>query len=332
MSKVLVTGAGGFIGSHLVECLVRRGHEVRAFVNYNSRGLGGWLDFCHRDVDGNFEVFSGDIRDAWNVKTSMVGCDAVLHLAALIAIPYSYVAPKSYIETNIVGTLNVLQAARELDVSRVVHTSTSEVYGSAVYVPIDEGHRVLGQSPYSASKIGADQLAYSFFTSYQLPIVTLRPFNTFGPRQSMRAVIPSIIKQLLDGNSNLKLGSLKPTRNFNFVDDTVAGFVAALNSEGCEGETINIGSNYEVSIEDLAILLGKIAKIEVTISEDENRIRPDDSEVWRLAADSRKASQLLNWQPEYVGVDGFSVALERTFEWFSLASNRALYQSGNYNL
>jgi dTDP-glucose 4,6-dehydratase len=256
----------------------------------------------------------------------------VLHLAALIAIPYSYAAPKSYIETNIIGTLNVLQAARELNLSRVVHTSTSEVYGSAVYVPINEDHRVLGQSPYSASKIGADQLAYSFFTSYEVPVVTLRPFNTFGPRQSMRAVIPSIIKQLVDGNSNLKLGALKPTRNFNFVEDTVAGFIAALNSGGCEGETINIGSNYEISIGDLALLLGKIAKIEVNIIEDGHRIRPNDSEVWRLAADGGKARKLLNWQPEYVGIDGFSLALERTFQWFSCASNRALYQSGNYNL
>ena len=246
--KVLVTGADGFIGSHLVEELVRQGFSVRAFVMYNSFNSWGWLDHCAPDVKGKFEVFPGDIRDPHGVKVAMQGCEAVLHLAALIAIPYSYHSPDTYIDTNIKGTLNVLQAARELGVNRVVHTSTSEVYGTAKFVPITEEHPLLGQSPYSASKIGADQLAYSFFSSFDLPVVIVRPFNTYGPRQSARAVIPTVITQIASGKKEIKLGSVSPTRDFTYVLDTVAGFIAALKNNGALGEVVNLGSSFEISI------------------------------------------------------------------------------------
>jgi dTDP-glucose 4,6-dehydratase len=249
---VLVTGADGFIGSHLTETLVRQGYKVRAFVYYNSFNSWGWLDQCAPDVKGKFEVFSGDIRDPHGVKQAMKDCSAVLHLAALIAIPYSYHSPDTYVDTNIKGTLNVLQAARELGVKRIIHTSTSEVYGTAQYVPIDEKHPLQGQSPYSASKIGADQLAYSFYTSFNLPIVTIRPFNTYGPRQSARAVIPTIITQVAKGQKKIELGATSPTRDFSYISDTVGGFVKALQSDMGVGEVVNLGSNFEVSIHQIA--------------------------------------------------------------------------------
>ena len=256
--RILITGADGFIGSHLTEALVRQGHEVRAFVFYNSFNSWGWLDHCYPDVRGQFEVFAGDIRDPHGVKEAMKGCDAVLHLAALIAIPYSYHSPDTYVDTNVKGTLNVLQAARELSVCRVIHTSTSEVYGTAVFVPITEGHPLQGQSPYSATKIAADQLAYSFHASFGLPVVIARPFNTYGPRQSARAVIPTIITQIANGQRQIKLGAVSPTRDFNFVQDTVAAFISALNSDKGLGEVVNFGSNFEVSIWDTAQLLSLI--------------------------------------------------------------------------
>lgn len=240
-STVLVTGADGFIGSHLTEKLVRRGYKVRAFVYYNSFNSWGWLDHCGDDVRGEFEVVAGDIRDPHGVRAAMQGCDSVLHLAALIAIPFSYHSPDSYVDTNIKGTLNVLQAARELGVRKVVHTSTSEVYGTALYVPINESHPLQGQSPYSASKIGADQIAYSFFTSFDLPVTTVRPFNTYGPRQSARAVIPTIITQIAKGATTIDLGSISPTRDFSYIDDTVSGFISALESENGIGEAVNLG-------------------------------------------------------------------------------------------
>ena len=249
--KILVTGADGFIGSHLTEVLVRRGYEVRAFVLYNSFGSWGWLDHCAADVAGKFEVFAGDIRDPHGIKTAMTGCDSVLHLAALIAIPYSYHSPDTYVDTNIKGTLNVLQAARELNVGKVVHTSTSEVYGTARFVPITEDHPLQGQSPYSATKIAADQLAYSFYAAFGLPVTIVRPFNTYGPRQSARAVIPTVITQIASGARLLKLGATSPTRDFNFVSDTVAGFVAALESSNGLGEVVNLGSNFEISIGEM---------------------------------------------------------------------------------
>ena len=247
MKRVLVTGADGFIGSHLTEALVRAGYDVRAFVQYNSFNSWGWLDRCATDVRGKFDIFAGDVRDGNGVRTAMAGQDTVLHLAALIAIPYSYHSPETYVDTNVKGTLNVVQAARDLGVEKVVHTSTSEVYGTARFVPITEEHPLQGQSPYSASKIGADQIALSYFSSFATPVAVIRPFNTYGPRQSARAVIPTIITQLATGRRQIKLGAVSPTRDFNFVSDTVAGFIAVANSPRSTGEVINIGSNFEIS-------------------------------------------------------------------------------------
>ena len=330
--RVLVTGADGFIGSHLTEALVRNGYEVRAFVYYNSFNSWGWLDHCADDVKNKFEVFAGDIRDPHGVKKAMTGCDAVLHLAALIAIPFSYHSPDSYVDTNIKGTLNVLQAARELNVSRVIHTSTSEVYGTAQYVPIDEKHPLQGQSPYSATKIGADQLAFSFYSSFNLPVVTLRPFNTYGPRQSARAVIPTIITQIANGNSQIKLGSITPTRDFNFISDTVNGFLSALKSKSGVGEVINLGSNFEISIQDIASLIGEIMNQEIKLIDSDERIRPDNSEVHRLWADNSKAIELLSWKPEYASLNGLKKGLEETVNWFKKPNNLNLYKSEIYNV
>jgi NAD dependent epimerase/dehydratase len=330
--RVLVTGADGFIGSHLTEALVRNGYEVRAFVYYNSFNSWGWLDHCADDVKGKFEVFAGDIRDPHGVKKAMNGCDAVIHLAALIAIPFSYHSPDSYVDTNIKGTLNVLQAARELNVSRVIHTSTSEVYGTAQYVPIDEKHPLQGQSPYSASKIGADQLAFSFYSSFNLPVVTLRPFNTYGPRQSARAVIPTIITQIANGNNQIKLGSVTPTRDFNFISDTVNGFISALTSKSGIGEVINLGSNFEISIQDIASLIGEIMNQKIKVIDSDERIRPENSEVNRLWADNSKAKELLSWKPEYASLNGLKKGLEETVNWFKKPNNLNLYKSEIYNV
>ncbi len=330
--KILVTGADGFIGSHLTEALVRAGHRVKAFVLYNSFNSWGWLDHCSEDVKGGFEVFAGDVRDPHGVKEAMKGCDAVLHLAALIAIPYSYHSPDTYVDTNVKGTLNVLQAARDLSVARVVHTSTSEVYGTARFVPISEDHPLQGQSPYSATKIAADQLAYSFFASFGLPVVTVRPFNTYGPRQSARAVIPTIITQIASGRRQIRLGAVSPTRDFNFVGDTVAGFVAALNSDQGLGEVINIGSNFEISVGDTVQLIAEAMGAEVEILTDEARLRPENSEVERLWASNAKAQQLLGWQPAYGGRDGFRRGLELTAEWFRRPENLRAYKADIYNL
>ena len=330
--KILVTGADGFIGSHLVERLVRDGYDVRSFVLYNSFNSWGWLDQCTEDMKGKFEVFSGDIRDPHGVRVAMKGCDAVLHLAALIAIPYSYHSPDTYVDTNVKGTLNVLQAARELGVQKVIHTSTSEVYGTARFVPITEEHPLQGQSPYSASKIGADQMAYSFYTSFQVPVTILRPFNTYGPRQSARAVIPTIISQIANGERKLKLGAISPTRDFNYVADTVSGFIAGLESDRGLGEVINLGSNYEISIKDTAHLIAKLMHANIEIDTDEQRLRPEKSEVERLWADNKKAAKLLNWKPEFSNLDGLSRGLEKTIEWFSDPKNLQLYKHGTYNV
>jgi dTDP-glucose 4,6-dehydratase len=331
-SKVLVTGADGFIGSHLTEALVRAGYNVRAFVLYNSFNSWGWLEHCGEDVKGKFEVFSGDIRDPHGVKAALKGCDAVLHLAALIAIPFSYHSPDAYVDTNIKGTLNVLQAARELGVRRVIHTSTSEVYGTARFVPITEEHPLQGQSPYSATKIAADQLAYSFFASFGLPVVIVRPFNTYGPRQSARAVIPTIITQIANGHRQIKLGAVSPTRDFNFVQDTVTGFLAALNSDRGLGEVINIGSNFEISIGDTAKLLAEVMNVEIEITTDEARLRPQNSEVERLWAANAKARQLFGWKPDYGGRDGFKRGLSETVKWFCEPTNLRDYKTDIYNL
>ncbi len=329
---VLITGADGFIGSHLTEALVRRGHNVRAFVLYNSFNSWGWLDQCALDVKGHFDVFAGDIRDPHGVKEAMRGCDVVLHLAALIAIPYSYHSPDTYVDTNIKGTLNVLQAARELGVKRIVHTSTSEVYGTARFVPITEAHPLHGQSPYSATKIAADQLAYSFFASFDLPVVIARPFNTYGPRQSARAVIPTIITQIANGKRQIRLGAVSPTRDFNFVQDTVAGFIAAMNSDQGLGEVVNFGSNFEISIGDTVQLIAEVMNTEIEIVTEEDRLRPANSEVERLWADNSKARQLFGWQPSYGSRDGFKRGLAETAEWFLNPANLASYKSDIYNL
>lgn len=330
--RVLITGADGFIGSHLTEALLERGHNVRAFVLYNSFNSWGWLDHSSKSVREKLDVFTGDIRDPNGVRTAMMGCDAVLHLAALIAIPYSYHSPDTYIDTNVKGTLNVLQAARDLDVKRVVHTSTSEVYGTARFVPITEEHPLQGQSPYSASKIGADQLAYSFYASFNLPVVIARPFNTYGPRQSARAVIPTIITQVANGQRQIKLGAVSPTRDFNFVKDTVAGFIAALEGNGGLGEVINFGSNFEISIGDTVKLIAEVMSKEIEIVTDEARLRPENSEVDRLWADNSKAKQLLDWQPAYGGREGFKRGLEETAEWFLNPTNLAAYKADRYNI
>lgn len=329
---VLVTGADGFIGSHLTESLVRQGYKVRAFVMYNSFNSWGWLDHCGADIKGSFEVFAGDIRDPHGVKEAMKGCDVVLHLAALIAIPYSYHSPDTYVDTNIKGTLNVLQAARELGIKRVIHTSTSEVYGTAKFVPISEEHPLQGQSPYSASKIGADQLAYSFYASFGLPVMIARPFNTYGPRQSARAVIPSIITQIANGKKQIKLGSVSPTRDFNYVQDTVAGFIAALNSELGLGEVVNFGSNFEISVGETAYLIAEAMNAEIDVITDESRIRPENSEVERLWADNTKAKRLFNWQPSYGGRDGFKRGIVETADWFMQHDNLRRYKADIYNI
>ena len=311
MKKILVTGADGFIGSHLVEELVRRGYDVKAFVFYNSFNSWGWLDHANSEILSNLDVFCGDIRDPHGVRTAMSDCDSVLHLASLIAIPYSYHSPDTYVDTNIKGTLNVLQAARDLNISKVIHTSTSEVYGTAQFVPITEDHPLQGQSPYSATKIAADQLAFSFYSSFELPVVIARPFNTYGPRQSARAVIPTIITQIATGTRLLKLGSLLPTRDFNYVEDTVSAFIASLECGSCLGEVINFGSNYEISIGDTINLIASIMNVSVDIQLDESRVRPVKSEVERLWADNTKARTLLNWSPSYAGLDGLVLDCQR---------------------
>jgi dTDP-glucose 4,6-dehydratase len=329
---VLVTGADGFIGSHLTEGLVREGFKVRAFVQYNSFNSWGWLDQCAADTKGQFEVFPGDVRDPYGVKEAMKGCDAVLHLAALIAIPFSYNSPDTYVDTNVKGTLNVLQAARELGVKRIIHTSTSEVYGTAQFVPITEEHPLQGQSPYSATKIAADQLAYSFYSSFDLPVVTVRPFNTYGPRQSARAVIPTIITQIANGARKVQLGALSPTRDFSYVQDTVNGFLAVLNSTNGLGQVVNLGSNFEISIGDTVSLIAESMNATVEITSAQERLRPNNSEVERLWADNSKAHELFGWRPTYHGRDGFKRGLSETIAWFMRPQNLSSYKSGIYNL
>lgn len=332
MPKVLVTGADGFIGSHLTEALVRAGADVRAFVMYNSFNSWGWLDQCAPEVSGKFEVFAGDIRDPFGVRKAMMDCDTVLHLAALIAIPYSYHSPGTYVDTNIVGTLNVVQAARDLGVARVVHTSTSEVYGTARSVPITEEHPLQGQSPYSASKIGADQIAMSFYKSFNTPVVIVRPFNTYGPRQSARAVIPTVITQIANGQRQLKLGAVHPTRDFTYVTDTAAGFIAALSADRAVGEVINLGSNFEISIGDTAHAIAEVMGAQIEIMTDAERLRPEKSEVERLLAGTDKAREILNWSPRFGALDGFKRGLALTVDWFANPANLSRYKMGLYNL
>jgi NAD dependent epimerase/dehydratase len=330
--KILVTGADGFIGSHLTEELVRQGHDVRAFVLYNSFNSWGWLDSLPQEIRDHVEIFTGDIRDPHGVKAAMCDCSIVLHLAALIAIPYSYHSPDTYVDTNIKGTLNILQAARELGVEKVVHTSTSEVYGTARFVPITEEHPLQGQSPYSATKIGADQLAMSFYHAFNTPVAIIRPFNTYGPRQSARAIIPTVITQIAGGKREIKLGALHPTRDFNYVADTVRGFITMAEADSAVGEFINIGSNYEISIGETVELIAEVMDADITIVTDQERMRPAKSEVERLWADNSKAKRLLNWEPLYGGREGLKRGLKDTVAWFTQQENLRLYKTGIYNI
>ncbi|MBN2075689.1 MAG: SDR family NAD(P)-dependent oxidoreductase [Dehalococcoidales bacterium] len=323
--KILVTGAGGFIGSTLVEKLVDLGANVKAFVRYNSRNDQGMIELLSREIRNNIEIISGDLRDFETVKESVKNVSIIFHLGALIAIPYSYMHPREYVETNIVGTLNVLSAARDYEVEKIIHTSTSEVYGSARYVPIDENHPLQGQSPYSATKIGADALAESFYRSYNMPVAVIRPFNTFGPKQSARAVIPTIITQALTQN-NLSLGSLHPTRDYTYIDDMVQAFVKVAESPNSNGEVINIGSNFEVSIGDIARKVLNILNKNIEIISDEQRIRPEKSEVQRLWCDNSKAKNMIGWAP----VISFDEGLSQTIEWIS--NRMDLYKSEMYNV
>lgn len=326
--KVLITGADGFIGSHLTQMMVANGCSVRAFVYYNSFNTWGWLDTLPREEQMALDVFAGDIRDPNGVCEAMKDCDVVFHLAALIAIPFSYHSPDSYVDTNVKGTLNVLQAARRLSVERVVVTSTSEVYGTAQYAPIDEKHPFQGQSPYSATKIGADRLAESFYRSFGTPVIIVRPFNTYGPRQSARAVIPTIITQLLLGHSKLKLGNIKPTRDFNYVLDTVAGFLALAQCDNAVGEEVNIATGKEYSVAEIANIVAKALDIAVSFETEDDRLRPENSEVYRLLGDASKITQLTGWKPEY----NFEQGLTETVEWFRQPQNLARYKAWLYNV
>lgn len=328
MKKILVTGADGFIGSHLVEKLIGDGYKVKAFVYYNSFNSWGWLDTLPKDILTKIEIFAGDVRDPNGVRTAVKGVDVVYHLAALIAIPYSYHSPDSYLDANVKGTLNILQAARDYNIERVLVTSTSEVYGTAIYVPIDEKHPKQGQSPYSASKIGADAMADSFYRSFNLPITIVRPFNTFGPRQSARAVIPTIITQLLAGKTEIKLGALHPTRDLLFVKDTARGFVEIAKSEKTIGHEINIATQQEISIQDLAQLLIDFINPKAKIISDNVRLRPQKSEVERLLGSADKIKSFTNWQPQYSLHEG----LKQTIEWFSKPENLSRYKADIYNV
>jgi NAD dependent epimerase/dehydratase len=326
--KVLVTGADGFIGSHLVEALIKKGCDVRAFVFYNSFNSWGWLDSLPQSLLKDLDVFAGDVRDPNGVREAMVDCDVVFHLAALIAIPFSYHSPDSYVDTNIKGTLNVLQAAKLLGTEKVLVTSTSEVYGTAQYAPINEKHPFQGQSPYSATKIGADRLAESYYRSFATPVVTVRPFNTYGPRQSARAVIPTIITQLLSGKTYLELGSLTPTRDFNYVLDTVNGFIALAESDSAIGEEVNIATGVEHTVGDVAnYLIAQINPSATLVVEDE-RLRPEKSEVLRLIGDATKIKELTRWKPSY----DLEKGLADTVDWFRKPENLDRYKAWLYNI
>lgn len=328
METVLVTGADGFIGSHLVEGLVKSGYKVRAFVYYNSFNSWGWIDSFEKDVKDKIEIFAGDIRDPNGVFESMKNIDGVFHLAALIGIPFSYHSPDSYIDTNIKGTLNILQSAKKLNTKKILVTSTSEVYGTAQFVPITESHPFQGQSPYSATKIGADRIAESFFRSFELPVTIVRPFNTFGPRQSARAVIPSIIIQVMNGKKKIKLGDLTPTRDMVYVKDTVNGFIEIFKSKKTDGEEINIATQSEISIEDIAKNIFKLMKADCEIESEEIRIRPEKSEVRRLFGSNEKLKKLTDWKQKY----DFETGLKDTIEWFASGDNLAKYKSEIYNI
>lgn len=332
MNKVLVTGADGFIGSHLTEALVRAGHEVRAFVYYNSFDSWGWLDHIPESITAEIEIFRGDIRDPHGVRTALEGCGTVLHLASLIGIPFSYHSPGSYIDTNIKGTLNVVQGARDLGVDHVVHTSTSEVYGTAQFVPITEDHPLVGQSPYAAAKIGADQIALSFHRSFGTPVTVLRPFNTYGPRQSARAVIPATAIQILSGEKTVRLGSLTPTRDFTHVSDTVAAYLAVMKSGRTLGQVMNACSNFEISIGEVVDIIAETLDEDVTVEQDPERVRPANSEVDRLLGDNTLLCSTTGWSPAYAGKDNFRRGIAETMDWLRRPENLARYKAGLYSI
>ena len=332
MTKVLVTGADGFIGSHLVEHLAKQGYDVTAFVKYNSFNSWGWLEAIETVTHKNLTVVSGDVTDFDSVLSVVRGMDAVLHLAALIAIPFSYHAPEAYIRTNVDGTHNILRAAKLLGTKKVVVTSTSETYGTAQYVPIDESHPINAQSPYAATKVAADQLALAYNRSFDLPVGILRPFNTYGPRQSARAVIPTIVSQLASGSPEVSLGSLSPTRDFLYVDDTVKGFVCALESDEIIGKAVNVGTGYEISIADTVSLIAEAMGKTAIVKHDKSRLRPENSEVDRLVANSDVAQDVLNWKPEFTGREGLLEGLRRTSHWFMRPENLEYYKTGQYNI
>ena len=329
--KILVTGAEGFIGSHLVERLVRLKHKVRAFVLYNSFNSFGWLDTLDDEIKKKIDIVTGDIRDEKSVKDSVRNCDVVIHLAALIGIPYSYKSPKSYIDTNVIGTLNVLQASKDCNVKKIIHTSTSEVYGTPIYTPIDENHPLQAQSPYASSKVAADHLAISFFKSFNLPVTILRPFNTYGPRQSARAIIPTIITQILSGKNKIKLGNINTTRDLTFIEDTVDGFISALNKKNF-GHTINLGTGFDISIKNLTHTIGNLLNRNIQIITDKKRIRPKNSEVLKLQSKNLKAKKLLNWKPKYTKKSGLILGLKKTIDWLKKSKNIKKYKANLYNI
>jgi len=328
----LVTGADGFIGSHLVQLLLEKGYRVKAFCIYNSFGSLGWLDTISDEEKSNIEFILGDIRDPNSIRAAMKNVDIVFHLAALIAIPYSYTAPASYVQTNISGSLNIFQAARDLDIGRVVHTSTSEVYGTAQFVPISEKHPINAQSPYAATKVAADQLALSFWKSFKTPITVLRPFNTYGPRQSARAVIPTVISQIASGKKSIQLGSITPTRDFNFVSDTCSAFEAIANCDSALGLVVNTASNFEVSIGKTVELISQVMNADVHIETDTSRLRPEDSEVNRLFGDNSLMRKLTDWKPQFGGLVGFEKGLSLTATWFANPDNLKYYNPTIYSV
>ena len=329
--KVLVIGAEGFIGSHLVESLVSKGHKVTAFVLYNSFNFFGWLENIEKKKFKKIKIITGDIRDFHSTALALKNIDVVINLAALIAIPYSYKASKSYIDTNIIGVHNILEAAKINKTKKIIMTSTSEIYGTAKYVPIDESHPINSQSPYAATKASADQLAISYYRSFNLPVTILRPFNTFGPRQSMRAVIPTIIGQVINNNV-VNIGNIKPTRDFTFVTDIAEAFVRTLSAKKISGEIINVGSNYEVSIKEIIDFVASITNRKIIIKKKQERFRPEASEVNRLICSNKKAKKLLKWSPNYNGKEGFKKALIKTIDWFSKEENLKLYKTKIYNV
>lgn len=331
MKKIFLTGADGFIGSHILENLVKKNYKVKALVYYNSFNSYGWIDKIDDKIKKKVEIISGDIRDSKIIRDNLKGCDKIIHLAALIGIPYSYHSPKSYVDTNIQGTLNILQAAQDLNVKKIIHTSTSEVYGTPNYLPIDEKHPINGQSPYAATKIGADQLALSFYQSFSTPVSIIRPFNTYGPRQSARAIIPTIILQILSGKKKIKLGNLYSTRDLTFIDDTVDGFLKILN-KNVAGEIINLGTGHDISILELVKIISKEMSVKVEIVSDKKRIRPKKSEIEQLKANNKKAKKILGWKPKMFNRSGLIKGICKTINWFSKKENFKNYKSEIYNI